>query len=113
MTLVSQLFGGRIAGPVMLLVVRVVFIGMAVLVAVMLPRQKHDLPSGRPTPPPLGPHEGAPAWAGPDQLAHAPSSSAGPPLRSAHAQVLYPLARSCTSRANAESWPSWLKALAC
>lgn len=37
---VSMLFGGRIGAPIMLLVMGVVFIGMAVLVAVVLPRMR-------------------------------------------------------------------------
>lgn len=56
--LVGELFAGQIAGPIMLLVVGVVFIAMAVLVAVMLPRLKADEPGGPAEPPPMSPHIG-------------------------------------------------------
>ena len=57
----QMVYEGRLAGPVILLVTGVVFIAMAVLVAVMLPRLKGTPPRERATPLHLGPHSGAPA----------------------------------------------------
>lgn len=57
--IVSQVFGGQIAGPIMLLVIGIIFVAMAVLVAIVLPRLKAHEPSGPPEPPPISPHRGA------------------------------------------------------
>ena len=60
-TLVNELFGGQIAGPILMLVIGVVFIGMAALVTILLPRLKGARSGERPTGRMFGPHVGASA----------------------------------------------------
>jgi hypothetical protein len=59
--LVNSVFGERMQGPVLLLVIGVVFVAMAVLVGVLLPRFRRAGPGERSTPRPVDPHTGAPA----------------------------------------------------
>jgi hypothetical protein len=59
--LVNSVFGERMQGPVLLLVIGVVFVAMAVLVGVLLPRFRRAGPGESSPPRPFGPHAGAPA----------------------------------------------------
>ncbi len=59
--LTQMVYEGALAGPVILLVTGVTFMGMAVLVAFMLPRFRGAGPGEPPAPRPFGPHAGAPA----------------------------------------------------
>ena len=58
--LVNSVFGERMQGPVLLLIIGVVFVAMAVLVGVLLPRFRGAGPGESSTPRPFGPHAGAP-----------------------------------------------------
>ena len=59
--LVNTIFGEQMQGPVLLLIIGVVFVAMAVLVAVLLPRFRGAGTGESSTRRPFGPHAGAPA----------------------------------------------------